>query len=559
MKNILSTLMMSSICVFGVVSCTKLDEKLYSDIPANTFYSNKNEVLSAVLRPYTHTNAWATSAGQIGWWRISELSADQLAWPRKGVDGQDGGKWARLHYHSWVSNDDNMKDPWRLLWTGLGFCNSAVENIGSRSASSMGITEQERTNYLSEMKMLHAFYYLRIMDLWGNVPWVTNALQKNPATISRSAIFDSVENEIKSNINGMATMSSSNVGRLTKAGAFAMLAELYLNSEAWTGKARWQECIAACDSLIKNNVGGVVGGLQLDSTIMQTYMPNNRVTSQEQIFSIVYNNQTANFPVGFNSDFYHFREQYIYGGTANGNNGIVLIPGVYSTFDNSDLRKKNWFFIGPMWNYNTLTKQDNADYTKPVMGYREYTGQQLVFVDAIKQFKTLPSNATSADSAALPSDMDKGEENSGVRFNKYRLGTSDNAYYRSTSWMIYRLSWIYYAKAEALMRQNGGKATQEAVDLINTVRKRAFDPSVWSSKMFTIANFTMDSLLAERGREFIFEGYRRQDLVRFNKFTSGAWWDHKPTNDPNKLLFAVPSPQLALNPNLVQNPGYPTN
>ncbi len=106
------------------------------------------------------------------------------------------------------------------------------------------------------------------------------------------------------------------------------------------------------------------------------------------------------------------------------------------------------------------------------------------------------------------------------------------------------------------MRLNGGNATQDAIDLINTCRKRDFDPSVWSSKMFTTSNFTMDSLLAERGREFIFEGYRRQDIIRFGKFLTGSWWDHTPSTDPNKLLFAIPSPQLALNPNLIQNPGY---
>lgn len=542
-----------AVMVGMIYSCTKVEPTSYHSIPADAYYSNQDEVISAVLRPYTHTNAWATSSGQIGWWRVSELAGDQLAWPQKGVDGYDGGNWIRLHHQTWTSDDADVRDPWALLWTGLGYCMSAYENIGSREAGSMGISEEDKANYVAEMKLLHAFYYIRIMDLWGNVPWVTSPSQEHPATLPRKQIFDSIEAEIKTNINSAPNLSSQLLGRITKAGAYAMLTELYLNAEVWSGTPKWQDCINACDSLINNKAGGAVGNaLSLDSNLTETYLPNNKA-SQEQIFAIVYNHQTADWDANFSSDFYHFRMQYVYGGTINGNNGIVVIPGVYSTYDNTDKRKKEWFFIGPMWYYNAATKQDNADYTKPILGYREYSGKQLVFVDDIRRFSELQPGQ---DSASLPSSMTTGEENSGVRFNKYKLGTTNDANYRSTSWMIYRLTMIYYAKAEALMRLNGGVATQEAVDLINTCRARDFDPSVFESKKYTAGNFTMDSLLAERGREFIFEGYRRQDLIRFGKFTTGSWWDHTATNDNSKLVFPVPIEQLSLNSNLQQNAGY---
>jgi len=536
-----------------IYSCTKLDPVSYHSVPAEAYYQNRDEVISAVLRPYTHTNAWATSAGQIGWWRISELAADQLAWPQKGIDGYDGAKWIRLHYHTWNSDDPDVRDPWKLLWTGLGYCNSAIINIGNRDAASMGITKEEQQNFVAELKLLHAFYYIRIMDLYGNVPWVTKVDEEHPSTLPEAQIFDSVEAEIKANINLAPDLSEEMLGRMSKAGAYAMLTELYLNAEKWSGKARWQDCINACDSLIDNKAGGVINNrLTLDSNLTETYLPNNKA-SQEQIFAIVYNHQSADWNAGFPSDFYHFNQKFIYGGNETGNNGIIVIPGVYSTFDDADLRKKEWFFIGPMWYYDAATKKDNADKTRPVMGYREYQGQQLVFVDNIRRNSELKPGQ---DPSTLVSDMTHGEENSGVRFNKYKLGAQDDANYRSTSWMVYRLTWIYYAKAEAEMRLNGNKATPEAVDLINTVRKRDFDPKVWPSKKYTTGNFTMDSLLAERGREFIFEGYRRQDLIRFDKFTTASWWDHKPSNDKNKLLFAVPIEQLSLNPNLKQNPGY---
>lgn len=106
------------------------------------------------------------------------------------------------------------------------------------------------------------------------------------------------------------------------------------------------------------------------------------------------------------------------------------------------------------------------------------------------------------------------------------------------------------------MRKNGGTATQEAVDLVNTCRERAFAPSDWPAAQYTTATLTMDELLAERGREFIFEGKRRTDLIRFGRFTNGSWWDHEPTNDPNREIYPIPHTQIAINPNLEQNPGY---
>lgn len=132
---------------------------------------------------------------------------------------------------------------------------------------------------------------------------------------------------------------------------------------------------------------------------------------------------------------------------------------------------------------------------------------------------------------------------------------SDPNYY-GNDWVLYRLTEFYFDKAEALMRQNGGKATQEAVDLINACRQRAFSAEDWPNEKYTTATLTLDELLAERGREFIFEGKRRTDLIRFGKFLTESWWDHTPTTSEHLKIFPIPYDQTSLNPNLVQNEGY---
>jgi hypothetical protein len=532
-------------------ACTKLDENAYDQIPSDNFYSNKNEVLSAVLRPYTHANAWVTPSGQDGWWRPAELSADQLAWPTKGPHGEDSGKWKRLHYHTWTVDEAGLNNAWSLMYAGVGYCNDPIAQINSRDISAMGITQQEKDSYLSELKLLRAFHYLKLMDLFGGVPIQTEPADPlnpvYPSTSSRKEVFDFVEKEIKENINNVPKLSRAQLGRMSQASGYAMLVELYLNAEVWSGTPRWDDCIAAADKIINNEGGGQNGNMALDPNITDQFKNTNDL-SKEVIFSIAYDFTRAKFEPSWTGEFYHFAQRDIYGGGRNGNDGIVLVPGVYTNYEADDLRKTNWLLIGPQLKF--------ADGVTPVQGTVEYAGKPLEFVDNIQR----------NSKGSTVSNMSEGEENSGVRFNKYKLGNSvpgvvngvkvePDPNYNNTDWNVYRLTWIYFAKAEALMRKNGGSATQEAVDLINATKKRAYTDATWASKAYTTSSLNLDELLAERGREFIFEGFRRDDLIRFGKFTTTAWWDHS-ASSAIRNLYPIPQRQRDLNPKLAQNPGY---
>ncbi|QNL52077.1 RagB/SusD family nutrient uptake outer membrane protein [Olivibacter sp. SDN3] len=530
--------------VTTMLGCTNLDENAYDQMLTENFYNNRNEVISAVLRPYTHANAWVTPSGQDGWWRPAELSGDQLAWPTKGRHGEDGGKWKRLHYHTWTVDEGGLNNAWSLMYWGMGLCNDPIENLEARDVDKMGITEEEKAAFIAELKLLRAFHYLKLMDLFGNIPIVTQVGEPaQPETVPRAEVFNFIESEILENIESVPVLSRPMLGRMSKAGAYAMLVELYLNAEVWTGTARWDDCIAAADQLINGAGGGQNGAMALDPDIVSQFNSTND-QSKEVIFSIAYDYTTANFEPRFPLEFYHFIQREIYGGGRNGNNGIVLVPGVYGSFSADDLRKTEWLLEGDMVNFET---------GEPVIGTEEYRERPLVFVDNIRRNR---ANST-------VSNMSEGEENSGIRFNKYKLGnqvrgfdgTPEDPNYNNTDWNIYRLTWVYFAKAEAIMRKNGGTATQEVVELINECRKRAFSEEDWTTNAYTVATLTMDEFLAERGREFIFEGFRRNDLIRFGKFTTEEWWDHTPS-DPSKELFPIPQRQRDLNPNLAQNPGY---
>jgi hypothetical protein len=121
-----------------------------------------------------------------------------------------------------------------------------------------------------------------------------------------------------------------------------------------------------------------------------------------------------------------------------------------------------------------------------------------------------------------------------------------------------RLTEVVYAKAECLYRS--GDVTGAGA-LLNSVRKRNYEN--FNSSIAYVGSdggtVVLDDqeFLDELMREFIFEGHRRDDLIRFDRFEE-AWWDKPADPDKHKRIYPLSQSTLELNPYLVQNPGYPT-
>ena len=542
MKSYIKKVLRISVCgalAFGINACTDLDETLYSELNEENFYNNRVEVLQAALRPFTHMQAWLAPTGQTNYYYHAELSSDQLAWPQKGRHGYDGGDHIRQHYHTWNDNENPLRNTWVLMWTGVGYINAALEDLEPLDNIALGIPDEEMTAILAELRVLRAYHYMKLMELWGNVPIVTTVGEPlNPPTQSRDEVFEFVKSELEANVPLLLPYSAELVGRVSATAGYAMLSELYLNAEYFVGTPMWDECIAACDKIISGEAGGIGGAPALADDLLESFSNTNR-SAREALFQFAFS-QKAGFAFGYGG------WMLGYGNIAevldigfSGNNAFVVVPSAFDAYAENDLRKSTWFLFGPQYKYGT---------TEPILGTEEWSGKPFVYVNSIR--RESEGDLTSEGS------MTEGEENSGARFFKYKPGRLGDDNYHEEHYLIYRLTEIYFNKAEAIMRKNNGVATQEAVDLINASRQRAFSEEDWPSEMYTTATLTMDEFLAEKGREFIFEGKRRADLIRFGKYTTASWWDHEPSNDPTRELYPIPNTQIAANPNLVQNPGY---
>jgi hypothetical protein len=135
-------------------------------------------------------------------------------------------------------------------------------------------------------------------------------------------------------------------------------------------------------------------------------------------------------------------------------------------------------------------------------------------------------------------------ELTGIRVIKYPFDYTTSGDFKKNDFVVFRLADVMLMKAEALLRKgdNGG-----ALAIVNTIRAKRGASNLGS--------LDLNGMLEERGREMYWECYRRNDLIRFGKWLEA--WQEKAADAGNaNLLFPIPSNQLAVNPNLTQNPGY---
>jgi hypothetical protein len=394
---------------------------------------------------------------------------------------------------------------------------------------------------IAEIRMVRALHYYWALTEFGNIPIVEHVGVPNPANNTPEEVFAFIEKEIKESIPSLSEKGDDNwYGHFTKTAAYTLLAKLYLNAEAITGTAHWQDCIDACDAVINS------GKYSLDAHWNDPFKVHNE-KSKENIYVVPFD---ANNAINFNFIEQNIHESIIvYKYSANpgkydidyGWRKISTQESFFNLFSKQDARINQWM-------YGLQTYIDKNGDKQPVPSWESDLGADPPYIDP------LIINPHIAD-------LQNADDKEGVMNIKYEIEFNYGNYgpngfvNMNNDMVVFRYADILMMKAECLMRLSGNAATQDAVDLVNQVRERDFSAADWPSEKYTTATLTMNELLNERGREFAYEMFRREDLIRFGKFQD-AWWDKDQDADKHYELFPIPQTVLTSNPALKQNPGY---
>ena len=507
---------------------------------------NEEEVLNAsnlyqntIGSLYNYIGGNADSQGLQGTARgvydICTFTTDEAMLPTRGGDWYDGGLWMALHTHLFLPSLQPFEGTWNYLYKVIVNCNQAIEDINRFYAfDSMA---SPRTKYVAEARAIRAMYYYYLLDLFGNVPMVvtTDISMDNATQMSRSLLFNSIYVELEE-LLPLLEETRSNVrgeyyGRVTRPVAWFLLAKMALNAEIWldddptdnlhpigsdtlldcegTKLNAWEACLYWCDKLTKF-------GYRLESDYASNFIVYNE-NSQENIFTIpldkdLYTNTFKNL----------FRSRHY-------NHGIAL---------GMDAENGTCATVSTVLTYGYGTDQLDNRYNINFYSDTLRVDGKIVYLDNGEPLVYMPLEVK-LDLTGSPY-----EKTAGARMSKYEIDRTaySDGLLQDNDIVLFRYADILLMKSEAKVR-NGQNGDAE----LNAVRSRVgMGPRT----------ATLDNLLDERLMELAWEGWRRQDLIRFGRYheiTKNTIIDE---SDAHTTLFPIPGRALSLNSNLEQNPGY---
>ena len=460
-------------------------------------------------------------------WNMQECGTDEVA-----STWLTGEQTTGLTYLSWDANDAWVSDMYYRIYYNIALCNEFLRNANAASFS--GAEGTKMTEYKAEVRFMRALFYFHALDLYRYIPMVTENDPVGSYIPPRSTpqqTFDYIESELKDCVSDLLPASSCPYGQASQGAAYTLLAKLYLNSEAFTGVAKYAECKVACEQVLNM-------GYTLESDYSKLFNADNDQRTNEIIFALPV---SAEHTVSWGASTYLVCGQLSLSnssqsagdfGVAQGWSEFRLRPEFVDKFTESDINgsgdKRCTFFT-------TGQSKDVTSMTDDTTGYLSEKWSNLT-----------------DDGATASNTSDAGVE---------------------TDYPLFRLADIYLMYAECVVRLKadwdpwggGSDASdtnvvasrkQGAIYWINLLRERAGTSDVWASNFADDEAF-LQFILDERAREFYHEGYRRTDLIRFGQFTTSKYiWQWKggvpegQAVDSKYNIYPIPNTELTANPNL---------
>ena len=518
-----------------------------------------------------------------------------------------------LHGMYWSSSNDFTEAMYYRLAQEVSFCNSFISNAQDLSGEQVSI-------FIAEARFLRAYAYYNLLDLYGNVPLTTEISTELPTQSNRVEMFTFIENEL---LDISSVLPASNeYGRVNITAAQALLSRLYLNSETWTGQPRYSECVEHSQNVMNSGYSLNTNDANGNGTAYdELFLADNDVNGaqNEFIFALNFDGMQSQTWGGTT-----FLVHAAIGGTMNpgefgvngGWGGLRTTKNLVNQFSvdidalNSSLgNQSDWGLVGnatpngwdgPDLEMYQIGAQEFAVYAELVSGEIKFrfnedwgvnfgdngsdgtleSGGANIAVSAGTYYIVMDLSSETYSITPFTSDRrgmfySDGQNleiesippfEDGYAVSKWKnidsngnQGSDSAGNFCDTDIPLIRLAEIYLNYAEATIRGGSGDVGT-AVSLINEIRERAYGNS---SGNISSGDLTLDFILDERSRELYWEGLRRTDLVRFNKFTNSSYlWPFKGNEqtgvgvDEYRNIFPLPANVVSINSNLTQNEGY---
>ena len=518
-----------------------------------------------------------------------------------------------LHGMYWSSSNDFTEAMYYRLAQAVSFSNSFIKNASELSGD-------EVSAFIAEARFLRAYAYYNLLDLYGNVPLTTEISTELPTQSNRTELFEFIESELIA-IESIL-LSSNEYGRVDNVAAHALLSRLYLNAEVWTGQNRYADCITYSQNVINSGYTLNTNDANGNGTAYdELFLADNDVNGAQNEFIFALNfdgmqSQTyggttflVHAAIGGSMNPSEFGVNGGWGGLRTTKNLVNQFAVDIDAINSSLGAQSDWGLVGSA----TPNGWDGPDVEMYQTGPQEFSiyvelgsgelkfrfnedwgnnfgdnggdgtleaGGSNIAITAGTYFIVMDLSSGTYSISPFSSDKrgmfySDGQNleiesippfEDGFAVTKWtnidsngNQGSDSSGNFVDTDIPLMRLAEVYLNYAEATLRGGGGD-TNTAVSLINQIRERGFGSS---SGTISSGDMTLDFILDERSRELYWEGLRRTDLIRYNRFTNSSYlWPFKGNEatgvgvDDYRNLFPLPANVVAINSNLTQNEGY---
>lgn len=523
--------------------CTDLDVPLKSQYPS---YPNSEVALNAQLNSiYSHFR------GTLGrrFFEAMSLSSDEQTAVSYSGGWIDGGTYSHPSLHAF-SYEDNTIDWMGELGKG---CVKANEVINS----------DVDAKYKMPARAMRAYFEFLMMDCWGDAPILDVTVEGNDMNKRqpRAMVAKYLEKELLEIIPHLSTdASEGRNGIPNKYMAQALLAKLYINWPVYMAASvdkydassatneKLDACISICDDIINS------GKFNLGSMAYRfKFGPNNSALNVEDfIYAMPYDTYTATgMQYGRANSYKDIKSMNpSYFGMKLSNSGggyMTMTPEFANLFTLAGDERNNCVIGGQVYVYDPTTLLPTTEVAK------DRKGNPLILTKNIT-LRYTDVNHTTLDWQNLDVGDDLDGWRQGYRSVKFFVINDDykNGRNQSNDVPIFRYADILLMKAEALTRKGTGGTVAQS--LFNQIRTYVHAPSLTHVP-------TLQDIYEERGREFMNENWRRNDMIRFGHFED-EFFPHYHSNpyanfDKTRRIFPIHKDMLDNNTEWKQNPGYP--
>jgi hypothetical protein len=457
---------------------------------------------------------------------LSEVTTDERLMPTRAGDWDDNGVWRQLHLHTWDANHSQVRDAYANLG---GVIFAATDMLQTKFAATA--TQQ------AQARFLRAFAMYWQLDLFDQVPYREpgGLVSENALVRKGTAANDYIISELNAVLNDLPDAPAS---RANKDAARCLLMKCYLNRGVYANRqaptfaaADMNQVVTLADQIING------GRYRFANNYYDNFAPDNTNIGTENIFTELNQGGVSS---GAQYDLWRFISHYNM--NPSGYNGPCALPSFYNKYESSDLRR------GQVYSYTNGPanpgKRQNVGFL---------IGQQYSLLTGAALTDRL-GNPLSFTSSVNIIETGSNLEVTGIRPMKYPPDFTNNGASAIDNDMVhFRLPDVILMKAEAILRgatgTTAGTYGNTPLALVNSIRTHS------TRAASALTSVSLSNLYDERGRELYLEMWRRQDMVRFGTYLGPI--EQGPTSsDPKYLIFPIPNQQLAVNPNLTQNPGY---